>query len=344
MAQFLSTSYGPPWGGIQGGGVTATGIDLRSSPHRYLVAVDPSVIPLGSNLRITPNPFGDPNITFLAADTGGKIKGNRLDFYDWRGRTSQFGWGSRKVDVQILSQGSLAMPARYPALQVDPGVDVQDVSPVLLSRLNNFLVQHGATGEIFSGYRAQDQPAIPYGPHARGLAVDVNVGGRPIADVFGWQDIEAFGLRSGARTSSFDPVIGRDPSHVDLMNAFGSSPMSGVQDLSSGPWTHPLDPSSPGYTVLGQDTGGGLFNFFKGLFAADLPSLWGAGTAINDTAHGITDAVNTVSSVPDFLGKITDPRFWIRVLEIVGGAAMILVGLVMLARHLGKSTVASGGA
>jgi 3D (Asp-Asp-Asp) domain-containing protein len=85
--------------------VTATGIDLRKHPKQYVVAVDPSVIPLGSKLKIPHNPFGDPNIVFTAADTGGAIKGNRLDFYDWRGRKAQMGWGTRPIEAQIVGSG-----------------------------------------------------------------------------------------------------------------------------------------------------------------------------------------------------------------------------------------------
>lgn len=103
MSTFTATAYGPPWGGIQGQGVTATGIDLTKAPARYVVAVDPSVIKLGSKLKIWPNPFGDPNIVFTAGDTGGAIKGNRIDFYDWRGRKTQVGWGVRAVKVTALA-------------------------------------------------------------------------------------------------------------------------------------------------------------------------------------------------------------------------------------------------
>ena len=102
--QFTATSYGPPWNGIQGSGVTATGIDLRNSPKRFIVAVDPTVIPLGSIVRVQPSPFGAYQV-FLAADTGGDIKGNHIDIYDWRGRASQNAWGSRQVDVTILERG-----------------------------------------------------------------------------------------------------------------------------------------------------------------------------------------------------------------------------------------------
>lgn len=102
---YSATSYGPPWGGIQGTGTTATGINLHGSPHRHIVAVDPSVIPLHSKLRISPNPFGYGG-PFFAEDTGGAIKGHRIDFYDWRGRGKQLGWGRRSVHVSAWKGGA----------------------------------------------------------------------------------------------------------------------------------------------------------------------------------------------------------------------------------------------
>ena len=110
--KLMSTAYGPPWGGIQGTGVTKTGVDLHKHPKQYVVAVDPNVIPLGTKLRIKHNPFGDPNIVFTAADTGGAIKGNRLDFYDWRGRKTQMSWGTRPIEAEILGHGNPAKPQR----------------------------------------------------------------------------------------------------------------------------------------------------------------------------------------------------------------------------------------
>jgi 3D (Asp-Asp-Asp) domain-containing protein len=104
--QGTATAYGPPWGGIEGGGTTATGIDLSSAPHKLIVAVDPSVIPLGSKVKVWPNPFGDPNLIFTAADTGGAIKGTHIDFYDWLGRANQNNWGVRPVNIQVVGKGS----------------------------------------------------------------------------------------------------------------------------------------------------------------------------------------------------------------------------------------------
>lgn len=93
---FRSTAYGPPWGGLQGLGVaTAGGILIAGgAPKRYLIATDPQVISLGQWVYVWPNPFGWRG-PFLAADTGGRIKGRTIDFYDWRGRAYQNRWNQQ---------------------------------------------------------------------------------------------------------------------------------------------------------------------------------------------------------------------------------------------------------
>jgi 3D (Asp-Asp-Asp) domain-containing protein len=102
---FRSTAYGPPWGGLQGLGVaTAGGILIAGgAPKRYIVATDPSVIALGQWVYVWPNPFGWHG-PFLAADTGGRIRGRVIDFYDWRGRAYQNRWNQQtKVSDQPLA-------------------------------------------------------------------------------------------------------------------------------------------------------------------------------------------------------------------------------------------------
>jgi 3D (Asp-Asp-Asp) domain-containing protein len=98
VSGWVATAYGPPWGGIQGDGVTATGIDLTSAPPMLEVAVDPRVIALRSYVHVQPNPFGT-TAAFYAGDTGGAIIGRHVDVYDWQGRASQDAWGSRAVTV-----------------------------------------------------------------------------------------------------------------------------------------------------------------------------------------------------------------------------------------------------
>lgn len=98
VSGWVATAYGPPWGGIQGDGVTATGIDLTAAPPMLEVAVDPRVIALRSYVHVQPNPFGT-TAAFYAGDTGGAIIGRHVDVYDWQGRASQDAWGSRAVTV-----------------------------------------------------------------------------------------------------------------------------------------------------------------------------------------------------------------------------------------------------
>lgn len=61
-------------------GITKTGVDVRNTTQyngRQVIAVDPSVIPLGSDVEIRlPN---GRTIEATAQDTGGAIRGNRID-------------------------------------------------------------------------------------------------------------------------------------------------------------------------------------------------------------------------------------------------------------------------
>ena len=95
---WIATAYGPPWDAMNGSGVTATGLNLTAGEPAYEIAVDPSVIALGSFERVTPNPFGTSH-AFYAGDTGGAIIGRHVDIYDWQGRAAQNAWGVRHVAV-----------------------------------------------------------------------------------------------------------------------------------------------------------------------------------------------------------------------------------------------------
>ncbi|MBC1500930.1 DUF348 domain-containing protein [Listeria weihenstephanensis] len=78
-----------------GGGTTATGINLTANPGLKVVAVDPSVIPLGS--RVYVSGYGEA----IAGDTGGAIKGNIVDVY-FANESQCYTWGRRQVTVTIL--------------------------------------------------------------------------------------------------------------------------------------------------------------------------------------------------------------------------------------------------
>jgi 3D (Asp-Asp-Asp) domain-containing protein len=81
-----------------GGTKTATG----TTPRYGEVAVDPSVIPLGSKLYIE---CSDGSIVYgvaYAEDTGGAIKGNIVDLY-YNSRSECIQFGRRSVTVYILN-------------------------------------------------------------------------------------------------------------------------------------------------------------------------------------------------------------------------------------------------
>jgi 3D (Asp-Asp-Asp) domain-containing protein len=77
-------------------GITATGINLKANPNQKVIAVDPNVIPLGS--RVYVEGYG----TAIAADTGGAIKGNRIDLY-MQNYSDAITFGRRTVQVTVLN-------------------------------------------------------------------------------------------------------------------------------------------------------------------------------------------------------------------------------------------------
>ncbi|MFR1710345.1 MAG: 3D domain-containing protein [Clostridium sp.] len=89
-----STAYTSDRG--DSGTITATGTTVRRNPDGYsTVAVDPRVIPLGTKLYI--EGYG----LAIAEDTGGAIKGNKVDVYV-NSYDEAINWGRRQVNVYIL--------------------------------------------------------------------------------------------------------------------------------------------------------------------------------------------------------------------------------------------------
>jgi 3D (Asp-Asp-Asp) domain-containing protein len=88
-----ATAYDPGPGscGPNCTGRTATGMIARKG----VIAVDPRVIPLGTRV------FVDGYGPAIAADTGGAIKGNRIDVC-FPTRREALQWGRRRVQIMIL--------------------------------------------------------------------------------------------------------------------------------------------------------------------------------------------------------------------------------------------------
>lgn len=87
-----ATAYSPYCKGCSG--TSAAGVNLRVDPMPRVIAVDPRVIPLGSKVWV--EGYGEA----IAADTGGAIKGHRVDVLLPKGQTSN--WGRKQVKVKVL--------------------------------------------------------------------------------------------------------------------------------------------------------------------------------------------------------------------------------------------------
>ncbi|MEH7249368.1 3D domain-containing protein [Neobacillus niacini] len=77
------------------GNFTAMGYNIRENPNMKLIAVDPSVIPLGS--RVWVEGYGEA----IAGDTGGAIKGHKIDVL-MPNNAQAIAWGRKTVKIIVL--------------------------------------------------------------------------------------------------------------------------------------------------------------------------------------------------------------------------------------------------
>ena len=89
-----STAYTAYCSGCSG--TTSTGINLKANPNSKVIAVDPSVIPLGTKVYVDGYGYA------VAGDTGSAIKGNKIDVF-FPTKSQAYGWGNKKVKIKILN-------------------------------------------------------------------------------------------------------------------------------------------------------------------------------------------------------------------------------------------------
>ena len=89
-----STAYTASCNGCSG--VTATGLNLKNNPEAKVIAVDPSIIPLGSKVYVDGYGYA------TAADKGGAIKGNKIDVF-FSSTSDAYRWGVKKVKVRVVN-------------------------------------------------------------------------------------------------------------------------------------------------------------------------------------------------------------------------------------------------
>ncbi len=76
-------------------GITRTGINLRANPNLKVIAVDPSVIPLGSKVWVEGYGYA------VAGDTGGAIKGKKIDLHVAT-KSDAYKFGRKQVKIKII--------------------------------------------------------------------------------------------------------------------------------------------------------------------------------------------------------------------------------------------------
>jgi 3D (Asp-Asp-Asp) domain-containing protein len=76
-------------------GITRTGIDLRKNPNLKVIAVDPSVIPLGTKVYIEGYGYA------IAGDTGGAIKGHKIDIF-MPSQSNAMKFGRKTINIKII--------------------------------------------------------------------------------------------------------------------------------------------------------------------------------------------------------------------------------------------------
>jgi 3D (Asp-Asp-Asp) domain-containing protein len=98
---FQATAYNNPDHNLTANGSTTV--------QGTTIAVDPSVIPLGSAVRITVTDAGFTQWSgdYIAQDTGGAIVGNIIDIY-MDSSTDAINWGRRNVTLSILNSNPTA--------------------------------------------------------------------------------------------------------------------------------------------------------------------------------------------------------------------------------------------
>lgn len=118
ISGYTATAYDPRLGGINGSGDYLTTASGTRWAYNRTIAVDPSVIPYGSIVHIYVPGFPQYSSIYLAEDTGGAIKGKRIDVLI-KGKKDTAKFGRRGVQIAILEKGTGKADARNKANKWD---------------------------------------------------------------------------------------------------------------------------------------------------------------------------------------------------------------------------------
>lgn len=199
-------------------------------------------------------------------------------------------------------------------------------------------------GDVFTPYAAVVTRVVPSGSGWPGQGAVVNLmfteGPAKGHYLYYAEDlVPAAGVKPGAKLPAGAKVAYATGSGLAPGIEIGWAQRSGIP-LAPRPAPRPADQTTPQGVafdrfiqavsgVKGAGGGGGITG-----------AISDAAGAVNSTIRHVPGvaqvegAVGAVSSVADFLGKITDPHYILRGLQIVAGAGLVATGAVLLARQV----------
>lgn len=230
---------------------------------------------------------------------------------------------------------------------VDQGVDYRGAGPIpaldtiRITSVRKVSIIEGGSWPLV-GFQYESGPYKGrYGYLMENFIPKVRVGqklkrGQVIGIATGSYPYVEYGFAANASGTPLAP-LGADPraptaAGQAMLAYIGQRAGDQVQGLppggaSHGPTKAPASGQSPAAAGGGQGSGG-VTGAVTGLGS----SIAAAGSEI---ASPFVSIAHTGESVGSFLGKVSDPHFWLRALEVVGGVMLILLGLYLLARQVG---------
>lgn len=228
---------------------------------------------------------------------------------------------------------SLAVPAGSKYLRSDQGIDFLSPGPVRA-------IAAGVVSAISSGWQ---------GGSGKGVYVTfdtpVTVYGRSYSQMYSAESVPL--VKVGQKVGAGDPIA--SPGSVEV--GFWPSPLVGgtgagtkvnLQALDFGSFLSGLGLKLPSSAVAPSIGGGGgitgaVTGAAKGLadssvFGVSPAGVFGAGKSV----------VDTTVATGKFLGKLSDPNYILRGLQMIAGAVLVFAGLFLLAKQVGLAASAPG--
>jgi len=135
------------------------------------------------------------------------------------------------------------------------------------------------------------------------------------------------------------------------LNLRGMTPEAAISQIAASPWasSHYGGPGGPKLrnTFASIFSSAALTSSYQGSgTAAAVAATANTGSASDWTSGGVSNApgssgsgllpgISQAQAIADFLGKLTDPSYILRALEIIAGGVLVIVGLYLLARQVG---------